>query len=153
MQEEREQSDATERTEGDDGPVVLEEVAEATCSHSCPELDEGSERASKRWVQVLEAGTVCFWDHTFHGQPTCQVGSPPRRPAHRRRVKFAAAPAEVAGKYDTEDGHCDEEGRGARPVRSTGRRQLTSVTPADIRLLEQELGEENRPSLDRLKRR
>ena len=58
MQEEREQSDATERTQGDDELVVLEEVAEATCSHPCPEPDEGSERASKRWVQVFEPGTV-----------------------------------------------------------------------------------------------
>lgn len=69
------------------------------------------------------------------------------------RVKFAAAPAEMAGKYDTEDGHCAQECRGIQPVRMTGRRQLTAVTPADIRMLEHELGEENQPSLDRLKRR
>ena len=69
----------------------------------------------------------------------------------RPRVRFAAGP--VGDKYSTGDGHPDHEGRVARQRRSLGLSWGHDLTPSSVRSLEGELGEENRASLDRLKRR
>ncbi|KAL4444686.1 hypothetical protein ABPG77_002503 [Micractinium sp. CCAP 211/92] len=68
-----------------------------------------------------------------------------------RRVSFAAGP--WAEKFGTQDGHPDHEGQLARQRRNAGARWGADLTPSAVRAVEAELGEECRPSIDRLKRR
>ena len=69
----------------------------------------------------------------------------------RRKVSFAPGP--WAGKFSTHDGHPDHEGQLARQRRSSGMGWGRDLTPSAVRAVEAELGEECRPSIDRLKRR
>ncbi|CAL8470542.1 g10084 [Coccomyxa elongata] len=75
--------------------------------------------------------------------------SPRRSP--RRRVRFATGP--LQNQYETPDGHPNHEGETARQRRALQVSYPADLTPSSIRMLEQELGESYRPSIDRLKRR
>lgn len=75
-------------------------------------------------------------------------------------MTFAPGPELIAVKYKTQDGHPDHEGIVAeKPTGAAFRGGLPHgpspdpLTVNNLQLLEKELGEECRPSLDRLKRR
>ena len=70
---------------------------------------------------------------------------------HPCRVRFAAGP--LRASYGTPDGHPNHEGQTARQRRSLSTSYPVDVTPHSIRMLEQELGESYRLSINRLKRR
>lgn len=70
---------------------------------------------------------------------------------HHGRVRFSRGPLE--DRYETPDGHPDHEGRLAQQKRALGASYPMDLTPSSIRMLEVELGESYRPSIDRLKRR
>lgn len=67
------------------------------------------------------------------------------------RVRFAKGPHEDV--YKTPDGHPDHEGQTARQRRVQEAAYPADLTAASIRMLETELGEAYRASIDRLKRR
>ena len=71
--------------------------------------------------------------------------------AHPCRVRFADGPLQET--YGTPDGHPNHEGQTARQRRSLSTSYPVDVTPHSIRMLEQELGESYRLSINRLKRR
>ncbi|KAK9830299.1 hypothetical protein WJX72_010863 [[Myrmecia] bisecta] len=75
----------------------------------------------------------------------------PRKRKHLHRVQFAEGPLKQV--YGTQDGHPDHEGLTARAVRDNGASWPLDLTAHNVRMLEVELGEACRPSLDRLKRR
>lgn len=67
------------------------------------------------------------------------------------RVRFADGPLQDI--YGTPDGHPSHEGQTARQRRSLNTSYPVDLTPHSIRMLEQELGESYRLSINRLKRR
>ena len=68
------------------------------------------------------------------------------------RVSFAEGP--LRALHGTADGHPPQEGsRGAAKVRGVPNEWGSNLHPSNVILLEQELGPENAPSVDRLKRR
>ncbi|BDA45858.1 hypothetical protein COCOBI_07-6450 [Coccomyxa sp. Obi] len=87
------------------------------------------------------------------GKAVAAVESEPRSPrrSSRRRVRFARGP--LQDQYETPDGHPNHEGETARQRRALQVSYPADLTPSSIRMLEQELGESYRPSIDRLKRR
>ena len=88
---------------------------------------------------------------TQHEHNTRQRG----REAAGRKVSFAPGP--WSDKFSTHDGHPDHEGQLARQRRAGGSGGGggwgRDLTPSAVRAVEAELGEECRPSIDRLKRR
>lgn len=70
---------------------------------------------------------------------------------HLCRVCFADGPLQDI--YGTPDGHPSHEGQTARQRRSLNTSYPVDLTPHSIRMLEQELGESYRLSINRLKRR
>ena len=68
-----------------------------------------------------------------------------------RRVRFASGPLREI--YHTPDGHPSHEGQTARQRRSLNTSYPVDLTAHSIRMLEQELGEPYRLSINRLKRR
>ncbi|GAB4821532.1 hypothetical protein N2152v2_008578 [Parachlorella kessleri] len=89
-------------------------------------------------------------DQQQPGRASCLRGNKRTRP-EPTKVGFATGP--LSDKYQTEDGHPDHEGRTAQPKRCLGQSWGHDLTPSNVKDLETELGEECRPSLDRLKRR
>ena len=67
------------------------------------------------------------------------------------RVRFASGPLREI--YHTPDGHPSHEGQTARQRRSLNTSYPVDLTAHSIRMLEQELGEPYRLSINRLKRR
>lgn len=67
------------------------------------------------------------------------------------RVRFSDGPLQE--RYGTPDGHPNHEGQTARQRRSLNTSYPVDLTPHSIRMLEQELGESYRLSINRLKRR
>ena len=67
------------------------------------------------------------------------------------RVRFAEG--SLQDVYGTPDGHPSHEGQTARQRRSLNTSYPVDLTPHSIRMLEQELGESYRLSINRLKRR
>jgi hypothetical protein len=76
-----------------------------------------------------------------------------RQREERARRKVSFAPGPWADKFSTPDGHPDHEGQLARQRRSAGMGWGRDLTPSAVRAVEAELGEDCRPSIDRLKRR
>ncbi len=70
---------------------------------------------------------------------------------HLCRVRFSDGPLQE--RYGTPDGHPSHEGQTARQRRSLNTSYPVDLTPHSIRMLEQELGESYRLSINRLKRR
>ena len=66
-------------------------------------------------------------------------------------MRFADGPLQEL--YGTPDGHPSHEGQTARQRRSLNTSYPVDLTPHSIRMLEQELGESYRLSINRLKRR
>ena len=92
-----------------------------------------------------ERGTLLFNVEPFAGR--CASHSV----LHLCRVRFADGPLQDI--YGTPDGHPSHEGQTARQRRSLNTSYPVDLTPHSIRMLEQELGESYRLSINRLKRR